>query len=73
MNIRKKSIGIFQDDSGNRYEIIEYIKQKKLTLQTGKSKYLDASKSAKTSCGKELNYGKEGRFMTLDGTVLTPV
>ncbi len=72
--MKRNAIGTYQDDSGKKYEVIALVQQiKSTTVSSGVSTYADGASDYKTVCGLELNVGKNGTFVALDGTVLTPV
>lgn len=73
-SMKKNRIGTYQDDSGNIYEVVECVSQPKvIPTSTGRVSTLECVRDYKTSCGKELNVGHNGSFVTLKGVILTPV
>ncbi|HTF96389.1 MAG TPA: hypothetical protein VL995_09675 [Cellvibrio sp.] len=65
------NLGIFCDDLGNEYVVIEEI-QERTHKPLGKPQVtLEGSKSYRTQCGEHLNFSK-GIFITLDNVALKP-
>ena len=70
--MKTNNLGIFQDAKGNKYELLEEVKQVVFRPLSGFPKTLDGSKNYKTACGIPVSF-ENGNFVTWDDVILMPV
>ncbi|GAA0819527.1 hypothetical protein GCM10009111_23670 [Colwellia asteriadis] len=66
------NLGVFRDENGNTYEIIEEISQKVSRPLSGNTTIHDGMKGYRAACGIPVNINN-GVYSTWDNVVLTPV
>ncbi|UTM59249.1 hypothetical protein L4174_021335 [Photobacterium sp. CCB-ST2H9] len=66
------NLGLFRDEFGNTYEIIEEVSQKTSRPLNGIPTTHDGAKGYRTACGIPVNV-KNGVYCTWDNVVLIPV
>ncbi|MDY0362972.1 MAG: hypothetical protein RBR08_16100 [Desulforegulaceae bacterium] len=65
------NLGLFSDNDGNTYEIIEEVEQIVTRPLSGAPTTRDGAKGYRTACGIPVNFSN-GVFITWDDVVLTP-
>jgi len=70
--MKVNNLGIYCDEHGNTYEVIEEVSQVVSRSLTGTPTTHDGTKGYRTSCGIPLNL-KNGVFITLNNVSLKPL
>jgi hypothetical protein len=63
-------LGIYEDDTGATFSVIEVVNIIKTPLMSGETRIHKGSKAYKTQCGKPLNASNDKSFTTLEGVTL---
>lgn len=67
------NLGMFFDESGKKYEVLERVKQISTSKIGAGYKTIDGFKDYETSCGIPVNVRKDSVFVTWEDVILKPV